>query len=327
MSSNTRARATRLLVSVMLAAILAGPAWIARSASADGGASGGCSLGAQLGCQGGAPGGTTGGPSSNGGGSGPSTSPHPGGGTGASGGGDGASCNCYYVRVYTGLTYIAAGGVTVPVPAQGYCTDPATGQQGVPYLDYRVDRTTGQRTLVGGGCEVTGTPGPGQVPGEQQAAGAAPPPPPGPQQVWKEVPLPQPAFSINPTQGLTGLATWLWTTDPGPVGLSLPPINGYALSANAHPVAYRWVMGDGTTEVGTSAGSEASPSATHVYQTKGDYSIVLQVVWAGTATATLPGGAPQTIDLGTTTRQGQQPYHVIEVRSVNDEPPTSRPGG
>jgi hypothetical protein len=210
----------------------------------------------------------------------------------------------------------------VPMPAPGFCVDPSTGQQGVPYEDYRVDNTTGAETFVGGGCEVPGTPPAGQVPGEQGSAPVAPPPPPGPAQVAARTPLPTPSFALNPTPGLTGLATLLWTTDPGAVTVSVPPINGYTLSASAHPVAYRWIMGDGATVVGTSPGSPSNPSASHIYESKGDVTITLEVVWAGTYTATFPGQPPQTFGLGTVTRQGSAPYHVIEVRSVLTQPTT-----
>jgi hypothetical protein len=283
--------------------------------------SGSCNLGQKLSCQGQQPGGSPGSPTGTGSGTPPSRSQRP---PGTSGGGSG-SCNCTYIRKYTGITFETSGGVTVPIPAPGFCTDPATGQRGVPYQDYRVDLSTGQQTLVGSGCEVPGTPPPGQAPSEQAAAAAGPPP--APQQVWKEVPLPAPSLSVNPATGLTGLATWLWTVGFGPVAVNLPTIGGYTVSASAHPVTYRWIMGDGTVETSAGPGSVSAPAVAHTYQTKGDYTIVVEIVWGGSYTAQAAGAAAQTFDLGTTSRRSSTPYHVIEIRSVLDQSGGSGSGG
>jgi PKD domain len=147
--------------------------------------------------------------------------------------------------------------------------------------------------------------------------GVPAPPPPTPAQVWAQVPLPAPAFGINPsTVGVTQLASWFWAT--GTPGLITVPvtINGYSVTTRATAVAFQWNFGDGSTAVSTVAGSESNPSVTHTYHYKGTYIVSLSIEYAGTYSYAGPGGAG-TESLGEYLQPGAStPYVVQEVRSV-----------
>ena len=196
------------------------------------------------------------------------------------------------------------------------CTG-AGGVEGRPYVDQLIDTRTGSVVNSSSGCEVPGQAGPAGTP-------APPPPPPSPAEVWRQVPLPTPVLGINPDgKGLTGLKTWLWSTNPGAV-TARTSIRGYTASATATPVRWVWHMWkDGDTPnlnpnprvESATPGSEASPAATYVYETKGDYTITLTVWWTGEFTFT-GFGVFQRVSLGDTSREASRPYHVIEVVSV-----------
>lgn len=140
--------------------------------------------------------------------------------------------------------------------------------------------------------------------------------PPPPEVVWDQVPLPKPEIKINPVgYGLVGLPTWLWYDQPGSATLTLP-LGEFAVTLTARAVRYHWRMGDGTEITAATPGSEPTPAGTHVYEAIGDYTVRLDVTWAGTYTFSGPGTDPITIDLGERTFTGQRPYHVVEIRSV-----------
>ena len=203
---------------------------------------------------------------------------------------------------------------TGPTPV---CTG-AGGVEGRPYTDTLTDTRTGEIINSSSGCEVPG-----------QAAGASgrptpPPPPPTAQEVWTQVPLPAPVLAISPEgNGLTGLATWLWSSDPGPL-TAQTSIRGYTATARATPVRWVWTMwkpGD-TANLNpdprvesTTPGSAANPAATYTYETSGDYTVTLTVWWSGDFTFS-GYGVSQRQSLGDTSRSASRAYHVIEVRSV-----------
>ncbi|HTW06898.1 MAG TPA: PKD domain-containing protein, partial [Acidimicrobiales bacterium] len=144
-----------------------------------------------------------------------------------------------------------------------------------------------------------------------------PPPPPTPAEVWAQVPLPTPAFAINPaTVGLTQLPSWFWVTGGiGPVTITVT-IDGYVVTTTATPVAFQWDFGDGSSTTSPVPGDEADPSATHTYHFKGTYIVTLAIEYAGTFTYAGPGGTG-TDGLGDYEQPGSSaPYVVQEVRSV-----------
>jgi PKD repeat protein len=126
--------------------------------------------------------------------------------------------------------------------------------------------------------------------------------------------------------GLTGLPSGLWATvnnAPVPSITASVTIRGYTVAVTARPVHYRWDMGDGDLVVGSSSGTMQAPSVMYTYQTKGTYTVILTVTWAGTysfsgfgqaTTATLPevAQAPQ-----------QVPWSVQEIVSVLVAPGSS----
>src|SRR5438093_9636498 len=115
----------------------------------------------------------------------------------------------------------------------------------------------GRRDLVYSGCI------------RPRVPGAAVPP--SVQQVRNAVGIPSPVIGVNPHQvGLTGLATYLWYVGPTTKAVTVT-LNGFAVTAEAHAVSYHWTTGDGGDYVSSAPGSEASPSATHVYRYKGDW--------------------------------------------------------
>lgn len=143
-----------------------------------------------------------------------------------------------------------------------------------------------------------------------------PPVPPAPERVWDQAPLPTPEVRVNPAgDGLTGLATWLWHDQPTTASLALQ-LDGYNVTLNARAIRFRWRLGDGTDVTTTTPGTAQAPAGTHVYESKGDYTITLDVTWTGTYTFSGPSVDPITVELGERTFTGQRPYHVVEIRGV-----------
>lgn len=143
--------------------------------------------------------------------------------------------------------------------------------------------------------------------------------------------LPTPVLAANPyPEGLTGLETYLWYADDGasqlePVdtgdgttrpGLRVTATAGpYEITATAWITQFRWSTGDGATYTSTHAGSEDDPAASHMYETKGDYTVVTETVWVGRYTWNV-GVASGSGDLGSVTRRSSHHYPVVEARSA-----------
>jgi hypothetical protein len=134
-------------------------------------------------------------------------------------------------------------------------------------------------------------------------------------------PLPTPQFHFNPGKvGLTQLPTWFWLTGAGGQVSAKVTIRGYQVVTAARPVAYYWRFGDGGSAIGTSEGTEANPSVTHTYVTKGAYTVEVIIGWGGQYTFNGNGVGPETVMLGTVDGPASNaPYAVQEVRSVEVE--------
>ena len=116
--------------------------------------------------------------------------------------------------------------------------------------------------------------------------------------------------------GIVNLETRFW-------GAALPDahatvaLDGYVVDVVAHPVAYAWAFGDGTTSVGPDPGGPEGP-ARATFRRRGDYRVVLYVTWAGLAHVTAPvlgldfGLQP----LGTVTLAERVAYHEAEIRAL-----------
>jgi len=160
-------------------------------------------------------------------------------------------------------------------------------------------------------CPATGGDGGSATP-------TAPPLPPSPAEAVAETPLPRPTFDWNPNGlGLTGLASWFWVGNiSGPV-TAVSSVRGYTVVTTAHPVAYHWYFGDGSSAEANSPGSALDPSVTHIYQAKGVYTLELIVAWQGEYTFSGDGVPLQTVQLGTVDGPtATTPYAVQEIRSV-----------
>lgn len=125
------------------------------------------------------------------------------------------------------------------------------------------------------------------------------------------------ALGVDPQgDGLTGLETRLWAQIPGtPVSVTTG-LGGVAGETRAKATGFRWDMGDGTTYASTVPGTPDSPAASHTYQAKGDYEMVLTVTWRGTFTASRSGVASGPVDLGEVEVRYVRSYHVVEARAV-----------
>lgn len=142
-----------------------------------------------------------------------------------------------------------------------------------------------------------------------------PPAPPTAEEVFQQAPLPKCAINVDPDQkGLTGLEAWLWCEQLREVTVTAT-IRGYVVQASASPKEIRWLMGDGRTHVSPKAGSKENPSAEHVYETKGDYTIVADVLWSGTYSF-VGNGISDSGSLGSVTVDSDRGYHVTEARAV-----------
>jgi PKD domain len=152
---------------------------------------------------------------------------------------------------------------------------------------------------------------------------APPPLPPAPAEVADFTPFPPETIRTSPCDGgVTGLATWLWATvgtGPVPPITATSSIRGYTVVVTAHPVGYLWNMGDGDVVNATTSGTGTAQgaSATYTYQTKGTYTVSLQVSWSGSYTFSGNGIPPETQALNAVAQARQlMTFPVEEIRSV-----------
>ena len=107
-------------------------------------------------------------------------------------------------------------------------------------------------------------------------------------------------------RGLTGLETRLWASPQEPIEVGAT-IRGYAVGCRLTPQRWTWGTGDGDRySAGRPGGPHPNNPAQHMYETKGPYTLRLTVQWRRET----PFGTD------TITRTTEQPYRVIEVRSI-----------
>lgn len=93
-----------------------------------------------------------------------------------------------------------------------------------------------------------------------------------------------PQLEIAPRRrGLTGLRTFFWLgRAPAPVTASAS-VPGLVVTAEAHPVRYRWSFGDGPTRTTAHPGRPWSGrrrgNISHMYESRGTYPVRVEVVW------------------------------------------------
>jgi hypothetical protein len=116
--------------------------------------------------------------------------------------------------------------------------------------------------------------------------------------------------------GLTGLDSWLWCTDPGPIGTGVA-LRGWTANGEVELVQIGWEVGglDGLAETRRLCGSEEAPSATWTPETMGEYAVTLTAVWAGAWSLTWNGIPMGTFPLGPLRLTASPvPYPVDEYR-------------
>jgi hypothetical protein len=224
--------------------------------------------GGGVGVNGGVPGGT------------PVSAGSSGGGSGNGSGGSASSCQWTLVGHQTGGNGVDPQGNVLPGAAGGTSGETPTSP-GTPV----------SQDAVGTWYLMTC---PGQPPVSVFAPNGAggppppPPPPPSPAEVVAATPFPAETIHHSPCYlGLTGLQGDMWATVSNG---AVPPvtastnIRGYTVTSSAHPVQYRWAMGNGDAVVGTASGTRDNPSASYTYQQTGEFTVTLTVSWAGTFT-------------------------------------------
>ncbi len=128
---------------------------------------------------------------------------------------------------------------------------------------------------------------------------------------------PRPELEVSPDgKGLTGLRSYFW------LGNDMDPVTATAqagpvtVSAQARPVQYVWTFGDGAQSVTGTPGrrwTERRPgSVGHVYETRGLYHLVVEVIWE----ARWRIGAGAWEPLGYFTNDDSRPYRVRQVIAV-----------
>lgn len=135
-------------------------------------------------------------------------------------------------------------------------------------------------------------------------------------------PWPASTAGIDPAiEGLTGLETRLWSTTLAATPISASVRNATVVGTAA-PIEYRWQFGDGSTASSAGSGAPGLPASTHVYETKGTYAVILEVVWQAEVEVRveLPSGAVLRFrhdpPLEPVSIAGVRSYPVVEIRSV-----------
>jgi hypothetical protein len=148
-----------------------------------------------------------------------------------------------------------------------------------------------------------------------------PPLPPTAAEIWQQTPLPRATVHADPPgtgawPGIVHLESRFWGT-PLPDARATVDLRGYSVTVVAHPVAYAWSFGDGTTSVGSGPGTPGTPARTE-YRRRGDYAVTLYVVWAGLAHTTAPAWGLDfgLQSLGTVTLPETVAYHEAEIRAL-----------
>jgi hypothetical protein len=144
------------------------------------------------------------------------------------------------------------------------------------------------------------------------------PPVPSIEEIWRAAlrQIPPPKIGINPRPtGLTGLDTWLWYEGPAELQVSVS-IGPWTVTGTARVQEVVFEMGDGRTARATSAGSEANPAASYVYETKGQYRIVATARWGADFVLTGPGLPPRPTPMGVAVLRSSEDYPVQEVRGL-----------
>ena len=94
----------------------------------------------------------------------------------------------------------------------------------------------------------------------------------------------RPALEIAPSEvGLTGLRSYFWLDHVPPTVYATASVPGVVVTAEARPVRYGWDFGEGpprtTASIGRAWTRRAPGSISHMFETRGRYSVGVDVVW------------------------------------------------
>jgi hypothetical protein len=139
--------------------------------------------------------------------------------------------------------------------------------------------------------------------------------------IWEQTPLPRARVHASPPgtrdwPAIVNLESRFWG-EALPDARATVTLDGYVVDVAAHPIAYAWVLDDGTTAVGPSPGSADAP-VRRTFRRRGDYEVTLYVTWAGIAGITAPAlGLDFGVqNLGTVTLPVTATHHVAEIRAL-----------
>jgi hypothetical protein len=134
--------------------------------------------------------------------------------------------------------------------------------------------------------------------------------------IWAHAALPAPSLGLSPvTQGVTGLATWIWGVSPTTAQIDAT-IDGFTVTGVARIVGFVFDTGDGTVVARDDGGSASNPALRHEYERTGSYPLSVTTIWSATVTVSGPGFAPLPTPIGEALLQGTYDYPVVQVRSV-----------
>ena len=122
--------------------------------------------------------------------------------------------------------------------------------------------------------------------------------------------------------GITRLATRFWGNAVLEAHANVV-LRGFGVAVVAHPIAYAWDFGEGTTLVRADPPNAIEPVSV-TFVRRGDYGVRLYVVWEGRAHISFRGIDVADEDLGTVTLPEGAPYHVAEIRALLRTTPRRR---
>ena len=187
------------------------------------------------------------------------------------------------------------------------------GAPGVYYVQTLRSIATGELLQSTIGCV-----GQGADPATTPTAPPPPPPPPTVEELVAATPIPKPEINANPSRrGLTGLESWFWAADPGTVTASVS-LRGWTVSGRLSIGSWVWETGDGGHYETDGPGGPENPAVLHMYETKGMWTLSVEVSWSGSYTVS-GYGASFTVDGLSVSGSDTMDYPVIEVRGVIDD--------
>ncbi len=153
--------------------------------------------------------------------------------------------------------------------------------------------------------QADGPPGPGPV-------GATPP---TIGEIWRSAHIPLPPLGLSPPDdGVTGLATWMWSSSPDTVSIAAT-LDGWTVRGVAHRSTFLFDPGDGGAVERSRGGRAADPTLAHTYERKGTYRVAVGTIWTATVAMTGPGVDARPTSIGSAWLTVSADYPVIEVRS------------